>query len=187
MTESLFIFGNGLGMSIDPDYFSLESGLKRAWAGVDEAQRELICQSLGLKKEKKDSAPKSEGQLYNLQKISDACQLITRFESQSGKDWLTDDGKKFPNAIRQYIHSVALTYLQKLDLNVRKSPGEKFSGSLKNHISENGAHILTMNYDDLLYDLFADDPIMKKTTYCVTDFLQRGLIGRGVKIISIVT
>ena len=44
MTESLFIFGNGLGWSIDPDYFDLKTGLKRAWdnAKLTNADKQLI-------------------------------------------------------------------------------------------------------------------------------------------------
>ena len=42
MTESLFIFGNGLGRSIDPDYFDLKTGLKRAWDKVVYSDTTLL-------------------------------------------------------------------------------------------------------------------------------------------------
>ena len=42
MTKSLFIFGNGLGRSIDPDYFDLKTGLKRAWDKVVYSDTTLL-------------------------------------------------------------------------------------------------------------------------------------------------
>jgi hypothetical protein len=168
MTESLFIFGNGLGRSIDPDYFDLKTGLKRAWdnAKLTNADKQLILQSINKSPDNLKVLPETEDELYNLQTIVEACAYISTFQQSIGEDWLTEHGKAFPTAINKFVHETALTYLQR-ERNGnfpsdRHKPTEKFSKNLKEYIRKNGAHILTVNYDDLLYDLFTEDPLMTK-------------------------
>ncbi|MGE0207474.1 MAG: hypothetical protein AB7R69_06525 [Candidatus Babeliales bacterium] len=42
MSNITILFGNGLGMALDPDYFKLEAGLKKAWNSFDNNQQKII-------------------------------------------------------------------------------------------------------------------------------------------------
>ena len=68
MTESLFIFGNGLGRSIDPDYFDLKTGLKRAWdnAKLTNADKQLILQSINKSRQTVPTLLAQQSQRHNL-------------------------------------------------------------------------------------------------------------------------
>ena len=68
MTESLFIFGNGLRRSIDPDYFDLKTGLKCAWdnAKLTNADKQLILQSINKSRQTVPTLLAQQSQRHNL-------------------------------------------------------------------------------------------------------------------------
>ena len=50
-STTTILFGNGLGMALDPDHFRLKTGLSKAWKQLsNDAQERLIC---SLNEEKK--------------------------------------------------------------------------------------------------------------------------------------
>lgn len=169
MTNSLFLFGNGLGMSIDPNFYSIESGLNRARddSGLTDADKALIYQALGRQSNSDDAPPKSEDEFFNLQKIVNACDFISQFEQKSDVTWLTPEGAKFPDAIGKFIFEVASTYM-----STEEYPPDNrtlkldFAKSLIDFISEQGAHIVTLNYDDLLYDKINKSDITTEGVIC---------------------
>jgi hypothetical protein len=152
--RKLLIFGNGLGRSLDGNFFSLENALQAAWDDkslLDESQKALIRQCLPDEVLEDDPAvaPKSEDQLDRLQMVLAACDEIRKHEFEGGTSWLTEIGKKFPSAIRSYIHGTACHF--------HTGPyvlPDNFAKPLQAHVLEHRSHIATLNYDELLYRSF---------------------------------
>lgn len=162
--KSLYIFGNGLGRSFDNEFYSLERALKKSWSQdglLDDNQRRLI-QSC-LQKETVieaeldiEEAPTAENELRDLQRVVDACDLISIFQDKTDCDdaWLTDTGKGFPNAVRSYFHFAAVQFH---DPNKRLP--DAFADDLRSFVKSARPHIATLNYDDLLYEAFTGTSI----------------------------
>ena len=148
------IFGNGLGRSIDSNFYQLEKALLGAWADpaiLNEQHKELIlkCLPVDVLDANESLAPKSEDELDILQKVLAACDEISKYETGDGSSWLTQDGKEFPIAIRRYIHRAASYF--------HRSPHvlpNSFVNPLVQSIIEERHHVTTLNYDDLLYRAF---------------------------------
>lgn len=159
MPKQLLIFGNGLGRSIDNDFYSLTRVLQESWADrnvVDEVQKRLICACLDNGVIENDlQALTEEEQLANLQKVLNACDIIARFEErvQSETGWLNEHGQQFPIAIRRYIHDAASRFH---DNEMFLPPA--FAASLREFVEHARPHIATLNYDDLLYECFTGTP-----------------------------
>lgn len=172
MVSSLFIFGNGLGRAISNDYFSLERVLRDAWDGggtLTDRQKELIQSCLPHDVlEDDEAAPTSEAELNDLHRVLSACDTIKSFEDRiPGEDgnWLSIHGLEFPAAIRRYIHNAACRFNGSaegiLDVNERCLPYD-FEQGLRSYIMSSGAHIATLNYDDLLYECFSDTEVFRQ-------------------------
>ncbi|PTV95831.1 SIR2-like protein [Rhodobacter aestuarii] len=180
MVKSLFIFGNGLGRSISNDFFDLKRALEHAWNvedGLTEHQKELIraCLPDEVIEDEDADAPQREDQLEELQRILSACDIISKTEDRlgngAGEGWLSGHGREFPAAIRRYFHHAACYFLDRDSLKVEGLDSEvkaDFSECLRDHIRSHGAHIATLNYDDLLYEAF-----------CGTDIFNRHLLRDG--------
>jgi hypothetical protein len=124
---------------------------------LDDNQRGLICNCLDEDIIENDlTAPTSEEQLRDLQKVVDACDLISVFQEKAGtqKPWLTDEGKEFPNAVRRYFHHAASQFHSQ----DKKLP-DKFAVRLRKFVRDCRPHIATLNYDDLLYNAFTETDI----------------------------
>ena len=184
MTDHLLIFGNGLGRSIHNDFFELSNALRAAWTAhgiLTERQRELITSCLPDDViENGDGVPTSEAQLEDLQRVLGACDTIGVFQQRVDGNrpaWLTEEGIAFPNAIRKFIHSAAC-YFHDRDVlyfhNAQPALPQEFCDALKEFISNTGAHVATLNYDDLLYDCFTDTPIFREYR------LRDGFFGGGI-------
>ena len=161
--KETFIFGNGLGRAIDNDFYSLERVLRESWdkpSLLDQTDKELICRCLdrGLI-EGKLEAPTSEDQLSDLQKVLTACDTISNFERADDLDvgWLTDHGKRFPIAIRRYFHDAASSFH-----NPDMKLPTKFADRLRKFVVDEHANIMTLNYDDLLYECFSETEVFRK-------------------------
>ncbi|WP_207886842.1 SIR2 family protein [Pseudomonas sp. 30_B] len=153
MPRKAFIFGNGLGMALDPQRFSLRRAMMEVWNSphlLDENQKNLISQTLGG-----DGAiPQDEDQLDTLHQVVTACKTLNKI---SGRDihWLSELGQQFPYAVANYLHKVAAH----LHLHTETLP-EEFSSSLIEYIRRTNSHVATLNYDKLLYDAFLDANIL---------------------------
>ena len=83
----------------------------------------------------------------------------------SGPSWLTEDGKKFPSAIRRYIHGAASHF--------HSGPyvlPNSFSKPLQAHILEHRSHIATLNYDELLYRSFVGSSVFNGFSCSIDGF-----------------
>ncbi len=169
MVNTIFIFGNGLGRAICNEYFSLERVLKDAWESGDvltERQKQLIQSCLPQDVlEEDEGAPTSERDLNDLHRVLSACDTIKIFEERipgDGGNWLNEQGLEFPAAIRRYLHNAACRFNYAapgvLNLGDRTLPAQ-FQENLRNFIMKEGAHVVTLNYDDLLYECFSETDV----------------------------
>lgn len=157
--RKLVIFGNGLGRSLNNDYYDLEKALQSAWdnpAALDEDQKALIwrCLPADVVEDDRLRAPKTEDELETLQRVLAACDEISLHEREGGNGWLTDSGKQFPKAIRSYVHCAASYFHQAP--HVLPSG---FTSKLIEWVGTSRSHIATLNYDELLYRAFVGSPV----------------------------
>lgn len=140
------IFGNGLGMALDPPLFSLDEAIGRAWEGegiFDSETRGLVrcC----LIDDGDMERPHGEDDLDALQLVVSSCDFLDRM-SQGGAHWLSLHGQQFPAAVRKFLYQTALQFHQReVVLPV------EFVGPLAAFLHETQSHVATLNYDNLLY------------------------------------
>ncbi|EGR3456668.1 hypothetical protein DMK83_25315 [Vibrio parahaemolyticus] len=167
MARKLIIFGNGLGMALDHQHFSLQSALEDIWNREDFLtlkQQELIERSLG-----RGGAPKGEHELDQLHQAVTYCKALNRI-GDGDVHWLTEDGQSFPEITAKYIHKVA-TKLH----NYNGSLPNAFEAALVDFIKTTRSHVATLNYDKLLYNSFIDNGIFSG----YQGYLVDGMIDRG--------
>ncbi len=147
MRRSTIIFGNGLGMSLDSDYFPISSGLASVWSGSEyfEAEHKALIQT-AIPELTEDTYPSTEDQLDDLQVAIVASEYLRKFETAKVK-WLTDQVRELPEAFRRFIHEVA-SYFQNYDTPLPLD----FRTGLADYLRATKSHVATLNYDNLLYD-----------------------------------
>lgn len=151
MRRKLLIFGNGLGMAVDHQHFSLARALNSVWerrGGLTTQQKELISRCIDH-----DGAPEGEHELDLLHVAVTSCETLEKIGG-GRVHWLSDEGQQFPVMTARYIHKVA-TDLHNFD-------GELPSGfveSLVKFVKKTKSHVATLNYDKLLYNAFIDNDI----------------------------
>lgn len=170
------IFGNGLGMALDPNYFSLDRAIGEVWADdaiLDEVGRTLIKNCLPPQA---DARPHGEGDLDTLQVALSACEILSRI----GEDrihWLSDHGKHFPEAIRRFVYQTAFKFHG-------HEPGlpQEFVGPLVDFIKATKSHVATLNYDNLLYQPLINHGILQGYDgWLVDGFLNDGFSVENVE------
>ncbi|WP_422139005.1 hypothetical protein [Endozoicomonas sp. ALC020] len=152
MSRKLLIFGNGLGMALDPQHFLLSDALEVIWNNsnvLNANQRQLILRCTG-----RHQAPQGEDELDKLHLAINACKTLDRI-GDGNVHWLTDDGQAFPSTTATYLHKVA-THLH----NYEGELPQDFMQPLLEFIRETKSHVATLNYDKLLYGPFIDSNIV---------------------------
>lgn len=151
MARTTLIFGNGLGRSIDNDYFQLNSGLNYVWNNrntISEEQKNLVISAIeGLSDEQ---FPESEEQLDKLQIALIAATFLKSFENQQ-VEWLNEHSRDLPQAFSKFIHEVAYYF----HCSESELPRE-FIDPLVQFIRATSSHVGVLNYDNLLYDAFVN-------------------------------
>ncbi|MCO7468691.1 hypothetical protein NJG16_01245 [Stenotrophomonas maltophilia] len=140
------IFGNGLGMALDPEFFSLDNAIGRAWDGegvFNEETRALVrcC----LVDDGDTERPHAEEDLDSLQLVVSSCDFLAHM-GRGGAHWLSEHGQRFPAAVRKFLYHTALELHQR-DMAL---PME-FAAPLAAFLHESRSHVATLNYDNLLY------------------------------------
>ena len=151
MPKKLVIFGNGLGMAIDPAHFSLQPALEEIWERegfLSDAQKQLIQRCLG-----REGAPNGEHELDTLHLAITYCKSLNEI-GDGEVHWLNEDGQNFPEITAKYLHKVA-TRLHNYDVGLP----EEFENSLVEFVKGTKSHIATLNYDKLLYNSFIDNDV----------------------------
>ncbi|TLP45459.1 hypothetical protein FDK21_11900 [Cohaesibacter sp. CAU 1516] len=169
--KKVFVFGNGLGMALAPNYFVLDKALREVWDDegfLQKKEKALIEACLPAANEIR--RPTNEDDLDLLQRVLAACDTLKSIQPRENYHWLTDDGREFPRAIRMFVHRVAC-YFHTDNYSLPK----KFIEPLVGYVKENKPHVATLNYDQLLYDPFVEEEVLKG--YCGA--LVDGVIGRG--------
>jgi hypothetical protein len=155
MPRSLLVFGNGMGLALDSNYFSLSNGLLNVWNDTDHLSnehKELILSAIEGTTEK--IPPGSEDQLDQLQVAIIATEFLCNFEI-GGTSWVTPQAKELPSTFKKYIHEVAL-YFHRSDYTLP----DEFLEPLSNYIKDTKSHVVTLNYDNLLYDGFKSKSVL---------------------------
>jgi len=147
MTRKLLIFGNGLGMALDPSHFSLERALKDVWNNADflTSEHKTLIEYCY----KHDGPPQGEHELETLYQAITHCQGLSDIGDTESEHWLTSCGQSFPEITSKYFHAVATN----LHLYDKELPDD-FLNSLTDFIKCSKSHVATLNYDKLLYSPF---------------------------------
>lgn len=149
MARSILISGNGIGLALDPTYFSLREGLHKVWNNAEYLSKEykdLILSA--IEGTSAENPPESEGQLDQLQVAIIATEYLSDF-SVGGVSWVSDGAKKLPSTFKKYIHEVAHYFHRS-----NKVLPDNFLIPLSDFIKKSKSHVVTLNYDNLLYDGF---------------------------------
>lgn len=170
MDRKLLIFGNGLGMAIDANHYSLTNALNTVWSDDslwnDTVHRDLIqnCIPSG-------QCPVSEEELDKLYLVSTSCDYLNDYpNTANGQHWLSNYGQEFTQATQEYIHTVASHLFD----SSNKLP-TNFKNPLIDFIKNTKSHVATLNYDKLLYDEFIKEDICKGYSgYLVDGFYDTG-------------
>lgn len=170
MSRKLLIFGNGLGMAIDSNHYSLNNALNTVWNDTsmwsDIQHRGLIqnCIPTG-------NCPVSENELDKLHLVSTSCDFLNGFPNAANNiHWLSSYGKDFTEAVQEYIHTVA-SHL----FDSSNTLPSNFKNALIDFIKNTKSHVATLNYDKLLYDEFIKEEICKGYSgYLVDGFYDTG-------------
>lgn len=151
MARKLLIFGNGLGMALDHQHFSLARALESVWDAdgvLTPEQKELICRCTDH-----DGAPEGEHELDLLHLAVTSCETLEKIGG-GRVHWLSEEGQRFPVMTARYIHKVAT------DLhNYEGELPAEFVSQLVEFVKETKSHVATLNYDKLLYSSFIDNDI----------------------------
>lgn len=147
------IFGNGLGMALNPDAFNLTRVMHDVWNMahfLTPDDKRLISLTLGSE----TAIPQNEEQLDVLHQAVTACKILKGILSPD-LHWLSEHGQRFPIAVAKYLHVVA----SRLHLTDEDLP-QQFMNSLTDFIRRTNSHVATLNYDRLLYGEFIDRGIL---------------------------
>lgn len=144
--KSLLLFGNGIGMALDPDYFRLAAGLEYSWKGFNENEQGIL--SLYTQ-----DMPLDENSLEKHHETMNACKIL----SQDTREFLSEDGILFPDLYADHIYRTAKYFY---DYNGRLP--KEYVENLSEYINQcEICSICTLNYDKLLYDALYENNFLK--------------------------
>ena len=187
MSKKLIIIGNGLGMALNPEHFSLANAMNRVWDGdsLDTKQKELIGALKGIDA---GTGPTGEDELIATQI---ALGLLSDFRDRLGDDaldrWFTGYAKNFPHTLRRYIFEIAFDLYSYEVPAAKQNLWENFTQHFIKFIMETKSHVATLNYDDLIYEKVVNGVVIdgkkwmpqevqpgKKFPYIRDGFINRG-------------
>lgn len=176
MARALIVFGNGLGMAVDHEYFQLREGLASAWDSTDtftEDHKRMIASAIpGVDNE---HYPEHEDQLDTLQMALVASNFLKSLE-RDDVQWLSDGSRELPVAVRRFVHAVAVYFHasnQSLPLN--------FADALGTFVKETKSHVAVLNYDNLLYDALYVQGVLQGFNGALIDgFLKNGFASENL-------
>jgi hypothetical protein len=158
MDRTTIVVGNGLGLALDKDYFTLTAAMDKSWATLDpEAQ--TIIKNLCKNKEK----PKSETDLSKIQEVIFALKTLKGYE----KDWPCLDQKAcdFLQCYQKYILEIGKHFFNyKVVSSENCEKFRNFADDLCRFVEGSGSrtpHIVTLNYDKILYSYFIKKGLVK--------------------------
>ncbi|EKN4068024.1 hypothetical protein [Yersinia enterocolitica] len=168
--RKLIIFGNGLGMAIDPVHFSLTNALNSVWQDdlfLNDIQRRQISYCIPADEPR---CPQSENELDRLHIVKTCCNILNNIEVGAEIHWLSNNGREFPELCQRFIYRVA-TKLHCYNGDLPRS----FIDSLSIFVRRTRTHIATLNYDKVLYGSFIDNGILNGYSGTLVD----GMLNSG--------
>ena len=162
MTRKTLIFGNGLGMALDPEFFSIDKAIGKIWDGeaLDQVSKDLICQCLPGEE---PDRPHGEDDIDVLQLALSACDFLN-IVSYGKTHWLTDDGQGFPLTVRKLFYSVAMSFH-----GFQGALPAGFTDSLVKFLLQTKSHVATLNYDNLLYQPLIERKVLRGYSGALVD------------------
>jgi len=151
MPRKLLLFGNGLGMALNPSKFNLSQAIDAIWQDpeiITPGHKDLISKCLPGEMQ----YPQGEEELSLVYLAANACSFLRVLQGEEGGvRWLTDIGNNYPDACRKFIKETAT----QLYCNTETLP-DNFIGPLSDFIQETQSHVANLNYDGLLYRPFIE-------------------------------
>lgn len=182
--SKLYLFGNGLGMAIDPDAYNLTGRLLDVWTQgpLTEDQRSLISACLPEGEVK----PRSEEHLGTLQAVVAACETLLEVRPTAGQHWLTSNGQAFPIAVQKFAFEVAKQMFTARYSNPLAENFDQpcmlpttFLDGLTAAIDTSMSHVATLNYDGLLSTAFEARGLLGKNDSILRDGFIDGSFSRN--------
>lgn len=153
MTTTILV-GNGLGMAINPQHFTLKAGIDLVAKNLSDEEKNII--SLGSGR-----IPIEENNLEDHHKILSACQTLIKHNDQLG---ILNQTKveKFSKTYSNFIYQVAKHfYNYQFDDHKIKTHFNTFINNLICFMNQQDrCHIATLNYDKLLYQALIERNIL---------------------------
>jgi hypothetical protein len=153
MSKKLIIFGNGLGMALDPEHFSLTNAMQRVWACEKRLTPEEKTIIGALKGISAKDGPTSEDDLVSTQR---ALGFLSDFRQSLGKEaletWFTQEALGYPEALRKYVFEVSRELFEYEIPKAREARWHTFLSYFITFVRDTRSHVSTLNYDDLLYE-----------------------------------
>lgn len=181
---NLYLFGNGLGMSLDPDAYNLTGRLLDVWnrGPLSDEQRSLISACLPEGEVK----PRSEEHLGTLQTVVAACETLLGVRLGGGQHWLTSNGKAFPLAVQRFAFEVArqmftASHSNRLAANYGQPCAlpASFLNGLTDAVAQSMSHVATLNYDGLLSTAFEARGLLGNSDSLLRDGFVDGIFSRN--------
>ncbi len=158
MEAITIVIGNGIGMALDSQYFTLETGAKKVWETFSDEERKIINLDSSI-----DEPPYKENELEEHHLIFNAIKQLK--EKTTEINWLSLEGIKFSEIYKKFIFKLAKHFFYFNDLagnnrydNFTKRLTEFITGGFTQN---SRCHIATLNYDKLLYKALWDAQLLK--------------------------
>ena len=168
-------------MGVSSEAFSLDIALGRVWDSelLSAAQKHLIAACLP----EDVLRPNAEQHMGELQNIVAACEVISKLSPRSGVDWLTPDGRNFPDAVYRYVFETAAEMHNAMYLSGPRAgtqcelPGN-FTELLAGFVADSSSHVATLNYDGLLSQVLRSKGLLGSDTSKLSDGFRGGFFDR---------
>ena len=166
--STTILFGNGLGMALDSEHFLLKTGMSKAWEQLPEDSKKRVLIALSEQKE----MPDHENDLFHIQEILFSIDTLRKYEKDF--EWLAADARTFKKIFQQYVVNVANHFF-----SFDGALPEEFTQPLCNFIEKTSPtpHIVTLNYDRLLYSALWEKNIFHGSYFETT--LCDGMLNQG--------
>lgn len=160
--RKVIIFGNGLGMALNDNAFSLKVAIENIWESecLSTEEKQLISDC--LPDGNVFDFPEGEEDMDHLYVAEICCRMLSKLNSPDY--WLQPNAADFPQTTSKFIHNVA-AYFHKIDTSLPES----FMTPLITFIKETNSHIATLNYDSLLYSPLCTEKICNGYYGCLVD------------------
>ncbi len=171
------VFGNGLGMALDPEHFTLASAFSTIWneESLDDISKKMLLQCIG---QKDDTPPQSEDELLRLHSFLKSFTDLKSFETTE-IEILQDKVRNFDVAVKKYFTKVAM-YFHGHDVKI----SDEFKANFALFVRHNSAHVATLSYDDLVSQMILDESLHVDdlgSSYGPTFTLVDGFCGTPLK------